>query len=306
MRGPLTVGPARPEEQAAALELAFQQMPSADRDVRVANALRLVRQGELTAEGILVARGREGLLGAMVCHPAPGASGLVWPPQAATARRKEVEDALLRHACGWLREKGAKLAQALLLPREAGLAEPLERNGFKRITSLWYLRHDLDGSGETPEAPDPLTYSPYNQDGVPAVFQETLLRTYEQTLDCPEVNGVRSLEEILAGHKAQGNYDPGRWWLALERDRPIGVLLLTELPEKEGWDVSYVGVVPEARGHGHGRALVRKALQAARAAGAAQLMLSVDARNERAWKLYTHLGFEPYEERAVYLAIWHE
>jgi ribosomal protein S18 acetylase RimI-like enzyme len=46
------------------------------------------------------------------------------------------------------------------------------------------------------------------------------------------------------------------------------------------------------------------ALRMARQGRAAQLTLSVDRRNHPAWNLYTSLGFEPYEEREVYLAIW--
>ncbi len=144
-----TVGPARPEEQAAALNLAFQHLAPEDRRIRVANALRFVRQGELNPNGLLVARRGGQLLGAMICHPAPGASGLVWPPEAASPEgHVEVEDRLIRFAIDWLQQQGAKLAQALLHPQEAGLAVPLERNGFAHTTSLWYMRHDLEGADE--------------------------------------------------------------------------------------------------------------------------------------------------------------
>ncbi|MFZ8477881.1 GNAT family N-acetyltransferase, partial [Staphylococcus aureus] len=70
------------------------------------------------------------------------------------------------------------------------------------------------------------------------------------------------------------------------------------------WDVSYVGIVPEARRRGFGRELMRKALIEARVAEATQLTLSVDVRNRPAWELYRRLGFEAFEQREVYLAIW--
>jgi ribosomal protein S18 acetylase RimI-like enzyme len=76
------------------------------------------------------------------------------------------------------------------------------------------------------------------------------------------------------------------------------------MPEGEGWDLAYVGVVPEARRRGFGRELVRKALIEAHQGDARQLTLSVDVRNHPAWDLYASLGFEPYEQREVYLAIW--
>ena len=38
--------------------------------------------------------------------------------------------------------------------------------------------------------------------------------------------------------------------------------------------------------------------------GVARLTLSVDTRNEPAWRLYTDLGFQPHDRREVFLAIW--
>src|SRR5207237_1563992 len=131
-----------------------------------------------------------------------------------------------------------------------------------------------------------------------------LLRTYEGTQDCPEITGVRTAEEIIAGHRAQGKHDPRRWWVALAGGRPVGVLLLCEVPEWAAWDVAYVGVVPEARGRGYGRELMHRAVAEARADGVARLTLSVDVRNRRAWELYKGLGFEPHDRREGFLAIW--
>jgi mycothiol synthase len=300
----LTIEPARPEDQAEVFQLVFQHLPEEARAGRVANALRLLRGGELDPAGVVVARAGDTLLGALVCLPVPGASGLLWPPQVRQdPRARQVEDELARHAAAWLRGRGAKLGQALLAPAEVHLAPPLERNGFVHVTSLWYMRHDLKLPYGLVRAPDRLAYRSY-QEGDPDVFHQTLLRTYEETLDCPEVNGVRDLEEILQGHRAQGVYDPGRWWLALDGDRPVGVLLLADVPEWEAWEVAYVGVVPEARRRSWGRELMHRALRAAHASEVTHLALSVDARNRPAWKLYLDLGFEAYDCREVYLAIW--
>src|SRR5262249_29639034 len=162
-----------------------------------------------------------------------------------------------------LRRQGAKMAQALLTPQEALLASPLERNGFRHITTLWYLRHLLDIPTLSAPAAVRLNYQTY-ESGDRDAFHHTLLRTYEDTRDCPEVNGVRDLAEIVEGHRAQGIHAPQRWWLALDAGRPVGVLLLAEIPECSGFDLSYLGVVPEARRNGVGRVLTRKALFEAR------------------------------------------
>lgn len=296
--------PARPEEWVQAFQLIFQYLPKEDRQARVQNALRLIRQGELNPAGVIIVAGEKKLLGAIVCLPVAGASGLIWPPQASSGSpRQEIEDQLLTYAIAWLRQSGAKLGQTLLADDENQLAEPLERHGFVHITSLWYMRHELELPAAPPAAAPELTYQSYKTCDR-GLFHRTLLRTYEGTRDCPEVNGVRSLREVVEGHQAQGIHDPEHWWLALQAGQAAGVLLLAEIPEWQGWDLSYVGVVPEARGRGVGRGITLKALLEARAAGATQATLAVDTRNRPAWNLYMGLGFEPFDRREVYLAIW--
>ncbi len=302
MNTTLTVRPALRLELEAVLSLAFQAAPVEERAARVANALRLIRLGELDIAGILVRSGGSELHGAVICCPVPGASGLIWPPQAVeSATRAQTEDALVCGALAWLRQRGAKLVQSLLTDVETVLAPPLLRNGFRHITRLLYMRHNLRSVPSEVQGGRVrlVRYSECE----PAELGRTLLRTYDGTLDCPEVNGVRTIEEVLEGHRAQGHHNPARWWLALREEEPVGVLLLAEMFEWPGWDVSYVGVVPEARRHGIGRTLMLEALHRAQKAGVDQLTLSVDARNDIACQLYERLGFVRFDERAVFLAI---
>lgn len=304
MQSPITVESAHTEELTAAFQLIFQQHAADHLEMRVANALDLIEHGELDPAGVMVARQERQLVGAMVCLRVPGASGLVWPPQTlACPRQRAIEDELVRAISTWLRGRGAKLGQALLTTADVHWGAALERNGFAHITRLWYLRHGSDWTAELLSAPERLKFRTYREID-PAPFHETMLRTYEATRDCPEVNGVRSLVEIVEGHRAQGTFDPDRWWLAWFRGRPVGVLLMTDMPEWDSWDVSYVGVVPEARQRGFGRELMRKAMLEARTAEVRQLTLSVDARNHPAWNLYQQLGFESFDQREVFLAIW--
>jgi len=298
-----TVTFAQPAEQAAAFHLIFQHFPEAERSSRVGNALQLVRQGELPAEGIFIARKGAVLVGALVCLPLRGASALIWPPQASgDCNSTAVEDLLMQESCAWLRGRGAKLAQALLTNDEIRLAPPLVRNGFHHVTDLLYLRLELDRPVGFRLDKESVTFqAPIGQHRL--VFQQTLLQSYEGTLDCPEVNGVRSIDEILDGHRGSRLDDPPTWWLAIESGRSVGVILAMEMPES-AWDLSYVGIIPEARRRGLGRELVQKTLVEAKAAGANNVSLSVDTRNRPAWQLYAGLGFTVYDHREVYLAIW--
>jgi ribosomal protein S18 acetylase RimI-like enzyme len=302
---PFTIDTAQRHELPAAFRLILQTVADDDeRDRRIANALRLLERGELDRKGVFVAREGSRLAGALVCLPVPGASGLVWPPQIMSGLDPVVlEDRLLAHATAWLKKGGAKLGQALLTPDERPFGRSLARNGFKHVTRLSYLRHYLDLPISLLLVQERLSFQSYRRADRP-LFHKTLLRTYEGTLDCPEVNGVRSIEDVIAGHQSQGMHDSGRWWLAFDGAAPVGVLLLIEMPEAHYWELAYLGVIPEARGQGYGHELVRKALFEARAGEAGQLSLSVDERNLPACKLYRRLGFESFDEREVYLAIW--
>ena len=119
---------------------------------------------------------------------------------------------------------------------------PLLRLGFRPVTRLFYYEHLLNMAFPLQAANllKLITYTGHNKD----LFHATLLRTYEASLDCPELNGVRTIEEIIAGHMAQGNYRPERWWLALAQNRPVAVALVTEVADLGAWDLSYLGVVP--------------------------------------------------------------
>jgi ribosomal protein S18 acetylase RimI-like enzyme len=293
--------PARPGELEQAFALLFEALPPADRTRRVHNALALVQSGELDPNGVFVVRDGRRLAGVLVCLPVAGAGALIWPPR---ARHPVQEDFLIRHAVSWLRGRGVKMAQCLLAPEEVPLAASLTRNGFAHITHLWYLRYDLVASRDRLDGPARLNYRAYEAD--PELFHTTLLKTYEGTLDCPEITGARTVEEIIAGHRAQGTVRPGQWWLALHGTEPVGVALLLQLPDDGAWEVAYTGVAPGARRQGFGREMLVHALDQAREGGVAHLQLSVDGRNTPAWSLYRGLGFEPIDRREVFLAIWAE
>jgi ribosomal protein S18 acetylase RimI-like enzyme len=290
---------ARLDEFGAAFRLLFGTLAPEVRDQRCLLGLYLIARGELDPHGLLVVPTGDGLGGAMLCQRLPGAAGVVWPPGVPPGPdRSQTEDVLCRESLTWLRQGGAKLAQGLLSDEEIPLAGPLVRHGFERITDLWELRHDL---AEVPPAPE-LTCRTWDKVDR-TVFQDTLLLTYEGSRDFPELTGSRTTAEIIAGHQGGGVFDPESWWLAFDGNRPVGVLLLTEMPDGRNWDVSYVGVVPAARRRGLGRALMQKALAEARAAGAPALTLSVDERNAPARQLYRSLGFQPLERRVAYLRL---
>jgi ribosomal protein S18 acetylase RimI-like enzyme len=134
-------------------------------------------------------------------------------------------------------------------------------------------------------------------------FRVVLQATYHESLDMPELEGIRSLDDILASHRAGGRFVASRWQVGRLQAEPAAaaVLLLSEIPDRDAWEVAYLGLTPAARGRGLGRAVLAHALATA-AAHVPRLELAVDIRNHPATRLYRMAGFTPFDQRAVHLA----
>ncbi|MCI0740263.1 MAG: hypothetical protein L0Y72_14545, partial [Gemmataceae bacterium] len=198
----IVIDTACPEELRYAFQLAFQHLSKEPRAERVANALALTAAGEINPDGVLVARDDKGLAGIQVAVPLAGANGLLWPPQTREPN-PALADRLVQAALEWLRQRGVKVAQALLTAEEAPLAGPLGRAGFKYIGALQYMVHYLIQVNEPTAKLRLQSYAAADR----RLFEDILEQTYEGTLDCPELNGVRTIAEILTGHQAQGKFD---------------------------------------------------------------------------------------------------
>jgi hypothetical protein len=76
--------------------------------------------------------------------------------------------------------------------------------------------------GDVVEPIEVLAYTPDLHDE----FLDTLMSTYNGTLDCPELNGVRSADEVFEGFTPDAGQTAGPWFLVKESARPIGVVML--------------------------------------------------------------------------------
>jgi len=90
--------------------------------------------------------------------------------------------------------------------------------------------------------------------------------------------------------------------LARADGKPVGVCM-SEMEHgsnnEEGW-IDILGVVPEARRNGLGRALLADGLRWIEAQRAKTAILGVDAQNEKALTLYRSVGLEPLTESHVH------
>jgi ribosomal protein S18 acetylase RimI-like enzyme len=125
-------------------------------------------------------------------------------------------------------------------------------------------------------------------------------QTFEGTLDCPELNTIRSHEQVLQSFlMGRSLRSCPNWDLLFWNDRLCGCLLLQQ-HHSDLVELVYMGLAPPARGQSLGKQLIIRAKQQAARLGAAMLILAVDVRNEAAVRAYTRAGFEFYQRLQVY------
>jgi len=280
-----------------ALALLFADRDEEERRVRTEQTLESLRLGELEAGTFLTAWNTRRLRGVLVVETLPGNSASLWPI-AITPAPDEVlaEDALLSEAVALLKKRRLKFAQMFLPPHREATGAALERHGFHQMTEVRRLVIGLPAP--TASLPADLVMEPLAS-AITSTFQHTLIETFAGSLDAPELDGLRTPEELLAGHRA-GAPDLTRWWLAIWAGRPVGVLILAGGLGGEVQELSYCGVVPRERGRGVGQALVAFSLQKAADFGNSEMTLLVDARNRPALDLYLRAGFLEVETRSVF------
>jgi ribosomal protein S18 acetylase RimI-like enzyme len=117
------------------------------------------------------------------------------------------------------------------------------------------------------------------------------------------LNGRREPRDIIAAHQAHGRHEPDFWWLIRYAGEPAGVLIAAGIPGTTGYEIAYVGVVPQMRERGVARETMRRALAQMRVREASEVAITVDSRNQPALQLYASLGFEEFDCREVYLRL---
>lgn len=193
---------------------------------------------------------------------------------------------------------GLHYAQALVEEQNGARIERLRALGFTRLTELLYLEREVTHPwvDKSEAALDWLPYSAADH----SRFASLMARTYEDSRDCPELTGIRPMDDVIASHKAAGPFEPGLWQMALRDGAPAGCILLGRIGPT-ALEIVYMGVAPSERGRGLGQALLRRGFDLARRARAQWLTLAVDARNDHARRLYERFGFRQVAARGAYL-----
>ena len=233
---------------------------------------------------------------AILIVPNPGHTAMLFLSPVSYARQVSMTAALVEKACRAQDNQRIGLIQTLMDSQERLEVEALTRGGFEELAWLEYLQRPIghrdeliDGNGGSGlAAMKQVTWSEANR----AIFAEAILASYEQTLDCPRLVGLRGINDIITGHMTTGEFVPQLWVVAIDQGKPAAVMLINPIPRSRAVELVYLGIGVAWRGRGLGQRLLAQGFAMARRYGADEMVLAVDEANQPAVKLYRRLNFQ--------------
>ena len=208
---PPEIRPIPPEQYGQALAMVLDRLPEVERQRQIAAALAAGQTDRGAMPGLLGAYRGPDLAGAGLAQIQAGRAAAVWPPRLVPGEPPATAARLLDQLCRFVAAGGVRMAQTLLEGDAAADEKVLREGGFRRLADLLYL---VSPQSTFPTSPpvSPLEFEPYSLTNHRRLAR-VVEATYRQTRDCPQLNGVRDVEDVLAGYRAAGVFDAGRWLL---------------------------------------------------------------------------------------------
>lgn len=239
------------------------------------------------------------VLSAALLAPSSGGTGMLFTSSPRNAEESRALGETIEAVCA--NPEGVRLAQSLLEPEQPAIRRVVSSLGFTHVGNLTYMRRDwkplpVEQSAYT--LPQGVEMSSWRL-GDDEDLKTALERTYVDTLDCPELCGLRTMQDVLESHRGAGRWRPELWWILRHEGRPEGVVLINEFPEQGHSELVYLGLGPELRGHGLGGVALRRGMRALRECACRDVTCAVDERNSPAMALYRAHGFVPFAQRVA-------
>lgn len=170
------------------------------------------------------------------------------------------------------------------------------------LTQVAHIYKEINNKqlGSAAEGEREITFRPASDFSLKRV-RALLAETFVGTQDCPELNGIRSEQDVMLGFlDGQHLRCLGRWEVVELEGDSIGVLLLNDAGSS-ATELSYVGIIPSARRKGLGVLLVDRAIRSTQIAGDSLLAAAVDQRNLPALRVYDKQRFKHHVSLDVWL-----
>lgn len=255
---------------------------------------------DLANEPLYIARRGDDLRGAAWGQRQAGNIAVFWPPQLAAGEDEQTAYPLAEGVVRGFDETAIDMAQALLPAPTSQTINVLRHVGFRHLADLLYMTCESERFPLAAPEPCEIKFEPY-ETSQRGRMMRLIEETYERTLDCTALNGVRDIDDVINGYQATGQFRPENWQFVRSDGQDVGAVLLAEHPKAKHWELMYMGLIPDVRGRGWGRQIARYAQWLGRGARIERILVAVDAANTPAAAMYRATGFEIWERRAVYL-----
>ena len=263
----------------------------------VVSLLESEQRGTVSLECLFEARQDHQLHGAAFAQVLPGGCAIVerlWMQEPSP----ELQEQLWRALEDDLKNR-TRVLQALPKADEPERMRWLKQKGFRPANELLLMQGG--SQNEPPPPPAGMCFQPYQGDADRLL--RLLERTYRNSLDFPQLNGVLSAAQSLDGHQSIGESGSKYWRFLQCEGQDAGCLLVADHPGLQSCEVVYMGVAPEFRGRGLGRLLLRQAQHLTSLAQRTCLTLGVDSGNQPAIAVYSSGGFEVWDRFSVFLKV---
>jgi len=254
------------------------------------NFLDLAHEQHLVLDHLWAVYRGEGSVGAVLLVPGAGRTAMAFVSPIHERSVVGPVGKLVASACSSQNIQQVKMIQAILDPGQYFETQALVEGGFIKMTHLQYMRRSLDRAETFKKSGVPAELLPWDEQRR-GLFAGAILSSYEGTLDCPGLLGLRHIDDIIDSHMATGRFVPELWTVAVHRGEPIAVMLINLAPQREGVELVYFGVSPQWRRHGIGKKLIRFGLAESHRYDAANMILAVDENNLPAKQFYHGVGF---------------
>lgn len=293
------IGRASPRHQGAALWLATGGRSRHVNRGRVTALLAAEKEGKISLDGLLSATNNNRVVAATWCLNQPGKIATIWGPGLISGIPDTLADELVTRSVRYAQQSGSHLVQSLVGAENPAAGEHLTRMGFRAITLLDQLHAFLDDLNVPPPT-DRLSFIPC-EDFRRSSFEKLVANTYDGSLDCPEVDGLRQISDVLAGYYATSSQNTAHWYTIKQGGDTVGVTILAHHTANHQLELIYFGLLPTFRRQGLGREILCFVIQQAKRLGCQSILTGVDQRNTPAMVLYHQFGFGLSDSKELYL-----
>lgn len=247
-----------------------------DRDARLVFAA----DGRLAGHGLVAGKGDKAELDIDVVAPDPAAAGWLF---------------------GWAVDHAKEIARAHghsrvtvhhgIYRADEPLRAHARAHGLRVGTTFHRMRVDHDGPVPQPEPPPGVVLRP----GTEAAVRKAAHAVFDASFADQFGYVPESFETWHETLDRLSTFDWSQLWVAELDGRPVAMLLCNDKSASEGRGyVGELGVLPQARGRGIAKFLLRHAFAADSAAGRVGTVLHVDTNNPTpALRLYESVGMRP-------------